>query len=343
MRDRVRGRRIKMFRRGNTACPICLEKFSEDDVRRGNVVNLEHVPAKGLKKQATPIGMCLTCSDCNQGASNGLDKAAMLAMQPPQATLELLGKRYRAKMTRDSDGTFVLRTTRPVNPVLLVKEPERDYVKLHFQLVNERIASVGFLRFAYLSVFSLLGKRGYRYALGEGASQVRHQIMNPDRAIIERSTVYDASKAKDSWIAMSLDSPKCWIVRIGEAFVFLPTSGDSLFYEKSEQIRREGTFTLHDYYLWKPVKFGRNVPVSFTMENRQNWRDLKRNLGGEPFGTEIRHTDENGTVSDFVVADYGQLDGTLLRVSSHVKNDQHEQKVAGSGAAENGPPDAQRL
>ena len=320
MRDSVRGRRIKMFRRGNTACPICLEKFSEEDVRRGEVVNLEHVPAKALKEQATPIGMCLTCSDCNQGASNGLDKAAMLAMQPPQATLELLGKPYRAKMTRDSDGTFVLRTTRPYDPVLLVKEPEKDDVKIHIHLVNQHIASVGFLRYAYLSVFSLLGRRGYRYAVGEGASQVRHQIMNPDRAIIERSTVFDASKAKESWIAMRLAAPRCWLVRIGEAMVFLPVSGDRLFYEKSERIRREGTFTLRDRYVWKPVKFGRNLPASFTMENRQYWRDLKRNLGGEPFGASIRRTDENGTVSDFVVADYRQLDVTLLRVSSHVKH-----------------------
>ena len=79
-----------MFRRGNTACPICLEKFSEEDVRRGEVVNLEHVPARAWKKQATPIGMSLTCPDCNQGESNSLDKAAMLAMQPPKATVELL-------------------------------------------------------------------------------------------------------------------------------------------------------------------------------------------------------------------------------------------------------------
>ena len=321
MRDSVRARRIKMFRRGNTACPICLEKFSEDDVRRGEVVNLEHVPAKALRKQATPIGMCLTCSDCNQGESDGLDRAAMLAMQPPQATVELLGKPYRAKMTGDSDGTIVLRTTRPHDPFLLVKEPEEDDIKIHIQLVNQRIASIGFLRYAYLSVFSLLGRRGYRYAVGEGASQVRRQIMNPDRAIIGRSTVYDASKAKDSWIAMILDPPKCWIVRIGEAIVFLPISGDKLFYEKSERIRREGTFTLRDPYVWKPVKFGRNVPASFTMENRRYWHDLKRNLGGEPFGASIRRTSENGTVSDFVVADYGQLDVTLLRVSSHVKND----------------------
>ncbi|MDE0101688.1 MAG: hypothetical protein OXN89_04855 [Bryobacterales bacterium] len=273
-----------------------------------------------MKKQATPIGMCLTCSGCNQGESNGLDKATMLAMQPPQATVELLGKPYRAKMTRDSDGTFVLTATRPYDPVILFKEPEKGDIKIHIQLVNQRIASVGFLRYAYLSVFSLLGNRGYRYAAGDGASQVRHQIMNPDRAIIERSTVYDASKAKDSWIAMRLDPPKCWLVRIGEAMVFLPVSGDRSFYEKSERIRREGAFTLRRRYVWKPVKFGRTVPKSFTMENRQYWRDLKRNLGGEPFGAGIRETDENGKVSDFVVADYGQLEVTLLRVSSHVKN-----------------------
>ena len=224
-------------------------------------------------------------------------------------------------MTRDSDGTFLLRATRPYDRFLLVKEPEKDDIKIHIQLVHQRIASVGFLQYAYLSVFSLLGRRGYRYAAGEGARQVRHQIMNPDRAIIDRSTVYDASKAKDSWIAMSLDPPKCWIVRIGEAFVFLPVSGDRLFYEKSERVRSEGTFTLRDRYVWKPVQFGRNAPTSFTMQNGQYWRDLKRNLGGEPFGTSNRRTDEHGTVTDFVVADYGQLEVTLLRVSDHVKND----------------------
>ena len=142
-----------------------------------------------------------------------------------------------------------------------------------------------------------------------------------DRAIIERFTVYDAAKAKDSWIAISLDSPKFWIVRIGESLVFLPVSGDRLFYEKSERIRSEGTFTVRDRYVWKPVKFGRIVPASFRMENRQYWRELKRDLGGEPFGASIRRTDEHGTVTDFVVADYGQLEVTLLQVSDHVKND----------------------
>ena len=60
MKDSVTDRRIKMFRRGNIACPICLENFSEDDVRRPERANLEHVPAKALKKRAAPIDMCFT-------------------------------------------------------------------------------------------------------------------------------------------------------------------------------------------------------------------------------------------------------------------------------------------
>ena len=94
-----------------------------------------------------------------------------------------------------------------------------------------------------------------------------------------------------------------------------------MFYEESERIRNEGTFTLRDRYVWKAVKFGRNAPASFTIEDRQYWRDLKRNLGGEPFGASIRRTDEHGAVTDFVVVDYGQLEATLLQVSDHVKND----------------------
>ena len=148
------------------------------------------------------------------------------------------------------------------------------------------------------------------------ASRVRHQIMNPDDATIDRSTLYDASKAKDSWIVMSIDLRRCRIVRI-DTRDGVPS--DEWFYEASGHIRGEGTFTLDNAYSWRSVEFGVNVAQSFTIENWQHWYDFQSSIGGEPFGGSIRAMDPNGSVTDFALADYVERDVTLLRVSSQLK------------------------
>ena len=66
--------RIRLFKRGNDRCPICLTAFTEQDVEHGSTVNLEHVPAEVLVQESSirddsdpprAVAMCLTCKPCN--------------------------------------------------------------------------------------------------------------------------------------------------------------------------------------------------------------------------------------------------------------------------------------
>ena len=40
-----REQRLRLYRAGNSRCPICLAAFTEPEVERGEAVTLEHVPA----------------------------------------------------------------------------------------------------------------------------------------------------------------------------------------------------------------------------------------------------------------------------------------------------------
>ena len=75
MRRKGRERRLRFFDRGNTRCPICLEPFSREGVKKGREVTLEHAPPKTLGG----VEMCLTCTSCNRSAGSSLDQAAALA------------------------------------------------------------------------------------------------------------------------------------------------------------------------------------------------------------------------------------------------------------------------
>jgi len=66
-----RARRLTLFDRGNTDCPICLSSFSRDEVAKGSKVTLEHAPPNALGGAI----MCLTCADCNAGAGKKTDHA----------------------------------------------------------------------------------------------------------------------------------------------------------------------------------------------------------------------------------------------------------------------------
>ena len=68
--------RFGLYRAGNVRCPICLTPFMEDEVRAGETVSLEHVPAKAVGGSV----MCLTCTRCNAHAGGGTADQALAMM-----------------------------------------------------------------------------------------------------------------------------------------------------------------------------------------------------------------------------------------------------------------------
>ena len=167
---------------------------------------------------------------------------------------------------------------------------------------------LAWLKAAYLSVFSLLGKYGYRYAQGEAIEQVRGQIMEPSKEIVRQFHF----AAPPEWqhedgAAISLRQRPCWVVKMGNCLVLLPRGWDTSFYEWMESTASgEGNLTLGGGPLWYPRKFGYACPGSITF--REDADFLKRN---DIFGcTGSRHHD--GIKVPFVMVDRSTRHITLL-------------------------------
>ena len=149
-------KRLRFFARGNAHCPICLTRFTEPDVRAGEVVTLEHAPQESLGGKPA----CLTCVLCNTGPATAMIDQAVTryyrahddggypisvegdgkrpyTIHPKHYDIEK--DRIRIRTRRDvvgkSHGPFTLRWTEPWPDAILL----------------------GLVKSAYLMVFSLLG------------------------------------------------------------------------------------------------------------------------------------------------------------------------------------------
>ena len=172
-----RSKRLSLYDRGNTACPICLMGFTRDQVYSGRKVTLEHVPIKALGGQAR----CLTCGNCNDKAGRGIDQvAAMSASDRFGVTVDILGKRDTFMLSLDGK-----ELTRPF--VGYSKEVWRDLEKTESQsftmsirIPDKKAVATSSLKSAYLAVFSLLGQPGgYSYISGNALTPIRQLIMEP--------------------------------------------------------------------------------------------------------------------------------------------------------------------
>lgn len=320
-------KRLHLFHLGNERCPICLTSFTEADVREGKAVELEHVPAKSLN--AGGFAMCLTCADCNNSASKTEKVAADMDRGPDHG--------WKAKLTMEKGGippqtVYVtgdgpianikeyldIGETGPINVGLKgLRVPREEFsrallrpdqtLRLQYSY-DERYASVAWLKAAYLSVFSLLGKYGYRYAQGDAIEQVRGQIMDPRNGILRHFHFPVPSEWQhEDGVAVSRRQRPCWAVKMRDRFVLLPRGWDTSFYECVESaMNGEGKLTLGGGPLWYPQRFGDMATGSITF--REDADVLKRN---DIFGcTGSQH--QGGIRVPFVMVDRSTRHVTLL-------------------------------
>ena len=159
--------RNHFYELGNTMCPICLKSFADEE---GVQPTLEHVPPKGHEGVKSVV-MCLTCKGCNHQAGNTVDAAAIAAMRTPKAELHIPGTDhpYKGNIEVDANGTIIMRYRSPSSfPAEVFASAIRDRKEFTIAgaIPNVHYVKTSWLRAAYLSVFSLLGKRGYDYAEG---------------------------------------------------------------------------------------------------------------------------------------------------------------------------------
>ena len=320
MRHSQRDERIRLFTRGNTSCPICLSPFTRQDVLDGDRVNLEHVPFQGLQKKFPAVDslrMCITCTQCNQGAGRGMEQALLLAMSEPTAHVKIRGVSHTARLSKGSDDIYTLELSELRVPRIDSFRLTATDIEMTMKIPNEHFVSVTLLKSAYLSVFSLLGQQGYRYAATEAISQVRRQIMHPDTEIIGQFALSDPSGDGSGWIAWHRDDRPCWAVKMGDCIVLLPAGGDARFYRDTEifvRIMAGNQVQFRMDYSWHPVKFGKNRVVHFTF---QGGYSPEAQLGSNPFKSKLSLT-EHGNTDFLAIVDYSERDVVALPVQGWV-------------------------
>ena len=305
-----RNQRLHLYRLGNDRCPICLASFSENAVEVGQAVTLEHVPPKGLS--AKSIAMCITCARCNRTAGKGVDQAAIR-----------LGRQKREGMKVDVDFPGTPTVTGKVmlgSRKILVHGRSGDSppqlkvgesIKLSVWQPNPRFAAVSHLKSAYLSVFSLLGPSGYRYAESKALLRVREQIMNPADEIIKHFAykVVESGLYSDG-ITMDRDRQH-WAVKIGDCFVFLPKGGDDNFYERAKVAFNVGHGI--NGIFWHPVKFSSQHQILAMF--KEDFA-IKANCGADNLFGSDSHVVVDNVEAQCVVADHQGLEVTLVLMPS---------------------------
>ena len=284
MRRKGRERRLRFFDRGNTRCPICLKPFSREAAKKGCQVTLEHAPPKTLGGSE----ICLTCAGCNESAGQDLDQAAAMvkraredrvAGKGTRVVLDICGTKHTTyfwpggapderpfRRFSDTPHANSLRSHVAGRKVFLAAEVRRGPtwdtsrgISIRIVEPSARRVAVGWLRSAYLLVFSLLGEGGYRYAESGAVGPVREQIMRPEEDIVTDLLFESPSlRLPETLIAINrVLEPFCWFVKIGEMGVLLPRVGDVKHYRNVAALPDRMNIGRVSFG-WKPTKFGRN-------------------------------------------------------------------------------------
>lgn len=305
--------RLGLYRAGNVKCPICLTAFTEGEVRAGATVTLEHVPPKAVGG----FVMCLTCTQCNAHAGGTVDQALAMVDREmsgggAKVSLNIFGTKHTTRFLPDaaavrkriaklsvrnpgvkdcerkmkSEGReFVLLTEIKRGPIW---DPGAGISMTTMRPQWDRVA-VSWMRTAYLMVFSLLGKGGYRYAESEAVRPIREQLLNPDEKR-ETCSFWDLSSldlsslstSKNLIVMARREDPSGWIVKLDRIGVMLPQGGTAEKQLGVTELANQLTIKRRNLLSWKPAKFGRQWSVEVVL------RDDTKHTGRELFGRELR-------------------------------------------------------
>ena len=307
-RKSQRDQRLHLYELGNDRCPICLTSFDKTAVEYGKEVTLEHVPPKGLSNNS--IAMCLTCAKCNNTAGKGADFAAISLARVKNRSIDVRVdfpdcKPLTGKWT---PGGGLLILGRPgVEPGITAN----TNFQISFSLPTSRFASVSHLKSAYLSVFSLLGTHGYRYAESKALRQVCEQIMNPHDEIKKHYALKIGDLDLDGIAVLMNRDHQYWAVKIEDCIIILPKGGNDSFYEEAEVFKNNGRGTISGP-IWYPVKFDRAPNAELT---REKVRQLKESMEVDNlFGQEGKIFLNNGNEWPVVVAFHHESVASILKL-----------------------------
>lgn len=195
-------------------CPLCTEYYDENKYEQ---LTLEHNPPNSLGGKDN----ILTCKNCNNSSGSKIDSEILLALNEidlmgfkPNASLKTrlynqsTGENgVNAIVNLDSEGKFIVNISPANNPIVkdaFLNSFEYEYnsgfpfisnfestgisKKLSFEFKkpnkrDERLASIGLLKIAYLIGFE---KLGHAFLFGKHMELIRSQIKQPEKEIINK-------------------------------------------------------------------------------------------------------------------------------------------------------------
>ena len=241
-------KRLRFFDSGNNRCPICLCEFKRTDVEKGTKVTLEHVPPKTLG--GSPL--CLTCKTCNNKASV-IEQHAFKMLKARKEWTEHKGvpivvniggfKKKSRYFPNEINASFPSQIKHLRGGKIDIGSiPHNVHLdkNLGFSLnipQRDDFEFVSMIKSAYLTIFSLLGVNGYRFAENEGLKLVREQIMNPYSKILKPGFIgtlnldcKDYHSLQENVVFLWHAKPNFWVVPMwrDNLAVILPCGWDKL-------------------------------------------------------------------------------------------------------------------
>lgn len=184
------------FKEGVYICPICLNEFTEDDLKddSANMLTLEDAPPKSLGGHANT----LTCKTCNSRCGHEIDfhlkerfiELDVRSFKPNiefKAKFSHKGQKVQGIVKVDESGKISIIHNKKNNHPDKFKEyisstGKDDIVEIVFKpsRVDKLRLEVALLKSAYMLAFE---KYGYALVLNKSYDVVRKQILNPEKEI----------------------------------------------------------------------------------------------------------------------------------------------------------------
>jgi HNH endonuclease len=230
-------------------CPLCRRDFPLEALASKDLT-LEHAPPESLGGRT----ICLTCRSCNNDSGGGVDaemrkaenmlELALGAMKEPRPVLLEMGSaRIAADYYHGGAGILISGVPKASSPEAqkrLQEELERLHgeksVEFRYTIIPHRdahdaqLASVGWLRAAFLVSFAALG---FVYAFSRRLSVVRNQLDAPSTTIIRTFAITDPNADAALRQLLVIQEPPqlagSLAVRMGRHLVFLPFTADGLY------------------------------------------------------------------------------------------------------------------
>ena len=187
--------------------------------------------------------------------------AARLAKQPvPTSIRELRG------------GVMKLRSL-PVGP----QQSENKGIRFRIRQPNPHKVAVSWLRSAYLLLFSLLGREGYRFAKSAALTPIREQILDPDHVTI-RGCLNGSMSGLDFPVdpVIMLNHARAspfWAVKMGERVVCLPCGGPIERFHEITQEPISLSVRADDAAFWSSAQFRNECVLGWHLDAETDLAD----------------------------------------------------------------------